>query len=273
MLGILGQRVGGPAVPANHGGREAHAIPLQPRRATEGVLAQGPQVVDQRERGKTNGGANPLARVEHAVVCLEHLILAGQRLKQDPQERVIHARVGVEDHEGVVLLARLRDPLQEPAERIALPPVFPIRALVDASTARARHRSRGIGAVVSYDEDRVVRRGVVERGQAVKKAIDRGLLVVRRHHHGEARCRARLPPRAMDGPVACWCEDQQIAGHAGQEGCQDPEKPLGCQVHPHSPILIRDGTGSIRHTGPARPGSTPRRQRAGSGETQLPRPG
>ena len=33
-------------------------FPFSPS-SNRGVLAPGPQVVDQRERGKTNGGANP----------------------------------------------------------------------------------------------------------------------------------------------------------------------------------------------------------------------
>jgi len=214
---------------------EAHRVPHQPRREPEvgfGLVADAVvqphiRVRERAERARRGVG-------DH-VPSLDHRLARVQRLVHPLQECRVHPAVRVEHYDRIVALGVCQQPLEQPAQRIPLPPSLALTARVDDRPCALRGRRRAVAAVVRHHVHVERLRRVLALQQPLDRRRDHRFFVVRRQ-------RDRQPHRALRrawagrAPASGRKEEVQVRqprAHQGQQERQDRGSHAG-----HLPVRI-----------------------------------
>jgi hypothetical protein len=230
VLGVFRHGEGAPRVFAKKCSIERHAAPEQAAREPQRALPERTDVIDERVPGIPSRRCMRLLGVGHEVRRL-HRARAGRQTCRDRVDEVRRDRaVGVHDRHRLHVL---RDPLEGPGQRVALPQQVGVHALPHRRSGGPGSLRGRVRAVVG-DDDREVGPGRGERGDGGR---DARLLVVRGHDDRHPRQPAVVLRR-------------RPASH--REGRREQAEEVGVRYRrqrgqsPHRRALARKRSASLR---------------------------
>ena len=192
-----------PPTPVHELAIERHPIAVETAGCPDCRSTEWTEVVTASERSCAQCGSGRTIGIVNSVVALSCSCSSIERGRNVSQEIGTKRRIGVNDQDGVELHSGCLQPVVEPVERGTLAGLRRIDAHVDIEAATAHDVVGAIGAVIGNHVNLIMIRWIVEVPEAVQRAADDRLLVVRGHQDRKWRGIERAALARPVGETAC----------------------------------------------------------------------